>query len=88
MFVHTFSHLQSFHTRVAPLPDGFRVRVRFVLRIVGQDGIDHESLQEIEEEITSPAVPPGGRYSENYELIDDTIATMSWWCCFERKSES
>jgi len=49
LFVHTFSHLQSFHTRVAPLPDGFRVRVRLVLRIVGQDGIDHEALKEVEE---------------------------------------
>ena len=40
---------QPFYPSVAPLPDRFSVRVRFVLRIVGQDGIDHEALEEIED---------------------------------------
>src|SRR5438128_4739241 len=42
LFVHTFGHLQCFYLRVAPLPDRLGVRIGFVLRIVGQDGIDHE----------------------------------------------
>ena len=49
MFVHTFGHLQPCYPRVAPLPDRFGVRIGFVLRIVSQDGIDREALNEIED---------------------------------------
>lgn len=45
-----------------------------------------QPLAEAGKEIASAPVAPGGSYAENYALIDDTIAEMSGWCCFEPRS--